>query len=132
MHPRRRRRDPISQALHELLDAPSESTLERLHGSVRAAVLPVCRAYPDVSRVYLFGSMARGDCTPASDVDLWVHVDDSIIDGNQRLSTLIIDFERAIPRGSDIVTATEPHEIRKIYKRLMREKVLLYDRETVR
>lgn len=63
------RRKPKGSAMKTLLDAPSLSTNERLAIAEAARVLK--RELP-VTRVILFGSKARGDSRPDSDIDLLV------------------------------------------------------------
>lgn len=102
--------------------------LTKVQECIRELILPVCRAYPEVSRVYLFGSMARGDFRVDSDVDLWVHVDDEICERRFGLSGLVRELEGAIPRDSDIVTVTDPRRLGLLYSEIERDKVRLYER----
>lgn len=101
-----------------------------LHRCIRDLILPVCRSIPDISAAYLFGSMARGDYHRDSDVDLWVHIDDSVLDRPFGLSRAVQALRDAIPRKSDIVTATRSEQLRYIYGDLLRDGVLLYERKT--
>jgi len=74
----------------------------------------VLTASPNVQRVYLFGSCARGDESWSSDVDLLVVVDDSIVDTDIRLLSMscIPDDSRtpeldiAVYRESTLATDT--------------------------
>lgn len=107
---------------------PKEVT-ERLQGIVRDAVIPVCRRHPDISRLYLFGSVARGDFDRESDVDLWVHVDDEALEKPHELLRIHEDLEGAIsPTKADVVSVTDRRDLTRIWDGLQRDKVLLYER----
>lgn len=111
---------------------PKEVT-ERLQGIVRDAVTPVCLRHPDISRLYLFGPVARGDFDRESDVDLWVHVDDGVLDKPHELLRIYEKLEGAIsPTRADVVGVTDRRDLSRIWDGLQRDKVLLYERKADR
>ena len=81
---------------------------------LKTRIMPVFRRY-DVVKAALFGSMARGDATEKSDVDLLVEFrgDKSLLD----LAGLKIEIEEKIGRHVDIVTYNSIHP-------LLRERIL--------
>lgn len=54
-----------------------------------------------VKRAWLFGSMARGEQTPASDVDILVDFDEGV--GLFKYSAMVEDLERIVNRAVDLV-----------------------------
>lgn len=60
----------------------------------------------DPIEVYLFGSQARGDATPESDIDLYVVLDDDRLETINR-SRAIGEARRGSPEAVDIVLATQ-------------------------
>lgn len=75
-----------------------------------------------MTRVYLFGSYARGDVTENSDVDL--RVDKGSLKGMFALCGLYTEIEEALQMKVDVLTtgSLEDDFLRKIQK----EEVLLY------
>ena len=72
--------------------------------ATRKAVRALARRRPEVRRVILFGSMARGDAVPGSDVDLLVVLSESqekFLDRIPRYNT------SGIPIGVDVFPYTE-------------------------
>lgn len=66
-------------------------------------ITPVAQKY-GLAAVYLFGSYARGEATPDSDVDLLVDLRGSVIKGLNFVS-LYNELEAALGISIDIVTA---------------------------
>ena len=73
-------------------------------------------------RVYLFGSYARGDMTPASDIDL--RIDKGAIRGLQ-MAGLLVDLEDALGVPVDLIStcSLDPGFLSEIQK----DEVLLYE-----
>ena len=65
-------------------------------------VVPVAKKYK-LAAVYLFGSYARGDATPESDVDLLIDLTGSVIRGLNFVS-LCDELEESLELKIDIVT----------------------------
>ena len=68
---------------------------------IREIVAPIAKQH-GVDKVFLFGSYARGDATPASDVDLCV--DAPKLRGLFALGGLYADLEDALKKSIDVVT----------------------------
>lgn len=62
---------------------------------------PTLTARYPITRLALFGSWARGDATPDSDVDVLVEVDSSI---GLRFADLAAELEHAVGRRVDLVS----------------------------
>lgn len=108
----------------------SDNVVDRLHSLIREAVTPVCMRHEDVRRLYLFGSMARGDFDQHSDVDLWVLVDDTVRDKDHGLLRIYEALEDALaPCKVDVVSVTDPAALWCIWDGLQKDKVLLYERK---
>lgn len=78
-------------------------------------------------RVVLFGSQARGDCRPDSDIDLMVVV----ADGVRRLDVGKQLYDLGLPKVEFVVTTLELYERRKdipglVYRSIEREGLELY------
>jgi len=87
----------------------------------------------DPVRVILFGSRARGDAGPHSDVDLLVVMPDGI-DDERRVTVEIRRLLRDMPAAKDIVVTT-PEEIERrgdlvgtVLRPALREGKILYER----
>jgi hypothetical protein len=74
---------------------------EQVIAKLRAA-LPGLRSEYGVSALYLFGSVARGDDGPDSDVDVIVEFEPSSRPTLLTLSGLMSELERIVGRGVDI------------------------------
>lgn len=68
---------------------------------IRGIVAPIAKKHR-VSRVYLFGSYARGSATATSDVDLCV--DASALRGMFALGALYADLEDGLQKKLDLIT----------------------------
>ena len=76
-----------------------------------------------IKKVFLFGSYSKGTCTPNSDVDLFVDVEEgfSLFD----LGDLQIELEKSLGKKVDI--ATNSHN-EYFFKHIQKEKIQLYER----
>jgi predicted nucleotidyltransferase len=94
------------------LPAPEVRIIERL------------KAMPEVQRIYLFGSRARGDAAPRADIDIavacpsaseeqWLHIWDEVEQTETLLFIDVVRFEEA----SDDLKARILNEGRVIYER---------------
>lgn len=89
-----------------------------------AAVSRVLPRY-DVREAYLFGSFARGEQTPDSDIDLRLVCDDTMTFGT--LYELSLELEMELGRKIDIVT-NPPELMRPAFrKNLEQDEVRLYE-----
>jgi len=77
---------------------------------VKSKVLPILKKY-DITKASLFGSIARGEATKESDVDILVEFrgDKSLLD----LAGLKIELEEALGRKVDILTYNSVHRLLK-------------------
>ena len=66
-------------------------------------VAPVAKSY-GLPAVYLFGSYARGEATPESDIDLLVDIAGTGIDSLFKLGGLYSDLEAALGTSIDVIT----------------------------
>ena len=78
-----------------------------------------------VLKVWLFGSFARGEDTPASDVDLLVVLDDSKPIG-LKFYDMWNDLEKILDRQVDLVTEASLADFAR--ENVERDKVLIYER----
>ncbi len=84
-------------------------------------IAPIAASY-GVSRVYLFGSYARGETTAHSDIDL--RIDKGNIKGLIRLAGFKLAVEDALQRPVDLLT-TDSLDVRFL-DQIKQEEVLLY------
>ncbi|MDR1358752.1 MAG: nucleotidyltransferase domain-containing protein [Coriobacteriales bacterium] len=99
---------------------PSRNTL--IHAVTESAL-----AAPDIERVFLFGSYARGDETPESDIDLRIVVADDSSFSLFDLARFKKEVETRLGRQTDIISAREILNSR-LLDRIEKEKVLIYER----
>ncbi|KNZ68848.1 DNA polymerase beta domain-containing protein region [Thermincola ferriacetica] len=89
---------------------------------IRNIVSEVAKQY-GVERVTLFGSYARGEARPGSDIDL--RIDKGRIRGLFQLSGFHIDLEEKFKTHVDVIVSDSLDE--KFLKRISREEILLYE-----
>ena len=92
---------------------------------IKAIVKPVALTY-GVERVALFGSYARGDATPNSDIDLYI--DKGAISGYIALSGFQQDLEDRLQVSVDVITTGALDQDENFRNTIEREKVLLYEK----
>lgn len=97
--------------------------------NLKNIVLPIAQKY-GLEAVYLFGSQARGEETPASDYDFYIR--GGSLRGLFQLSGLLQDLKQALRSDVDIVLAPQKPEHGKIDAYLLdgikKDGVLLYER----
>lgn len=79
----------------------------------------------DVSEAYLFGSFARGEQTPDSDIDLRLVCGNTMTFGT--LYELSHELERELGRKVDIVTNPPEHMRPAFRKSIEQEQVCIYE-----
>lgn len=91
---------------------------------ISSAVSRVLPRY-DVREAYLFGSFARGEQTPASDIDLRLACGDSMTFGT--LDELSLELEKELGREVEIVTNPPGHMRPAFRKNIEQDEVCLYE-----
>ena len=89
-----------------------------------AAVSRVLSRY-DVREAYLFGSFARGEQTPDSDIDLRLVCGDSMTFGT--LYEISLELEEELGREVEIVTNPPEHMRPAFRKNIEQDEVRLYE-----
>lgn len=79
----------------------------------------------DVREAYLFGSFARGEQTPDSDIDLRLACGDSMTFGT--LYELSLELEEKLGRKVDIVTNPPEHMRQAFRKSIEQDEVCIYE-----
>ena len=99
------------------MQPPASAALQEL----AARISPILRRYGVVSAA-VFGSLARGEASPSSDVDLLVELPDNAT--LLTLSGLQLDLTRVLGREVDLVT---PRGLKpRIRPRVLAEQVRIY------
>ena len=88
---------------------------------IKSIVVPIAKAH-SVGRIYLFGSYARGEATPSSDVDL--RVDKGNLRGLIALGALYADLEDGLGKKLDVLTTGSLDQ--NFLRSIADEEVLLY------
>ncbi len=110
-------------------DAPRTIRNERIRAAWPAAIQSIVSAYQP-ERVILFGSQARGDAGPDSDVDLLVVFTEEV-DRRERRAELL-SLLRGMPFAKDVLVATAANVARPLIGSALagaiREGVTVYER----
>ena len=88
---------------------------------IKNIVAPIAKAH-DVDRIYLFGSYARGEATPDSDIDL--RVDKGNLKGLFTLGALYADLEDGLGKKLDLLTTGSLEQ--RFLQSIAKEEVLIY------
>lgn len=91
---------------------------------IKNIVTPIAKQY-GVARIFLFGSYARGEATPSSDLDF--RVDKGRLRGLIQLGALYSDLEEHLDKKLDLMTTAslEP----KFLDNISDEEILIYENE---
>ena len=123
----------------ELIDMSDEASVVTTTGGaeeIAAKIAPVARKHA-LRRVWLFGSRARGDARPDSDVDLLITREGSSVQSLLDLSGLWLDLRDALGTDLDLVTVEALEDelnrdrprTRRFRETIDREKVMVYGSE---
>lgn len=85
---------------------------EKLDDALSTIVRNLKQQHPEIRRVFLFGSFARGDYTPESDVDILIvcsHLEAPFL----LRSEIFMEFFRSLPFDVNLLVYTE-EEIRRM------------------
>ncbi|MCD7750650.1 MAG: nucleotidyltransferase domain-containing protein [Lachnospiraceae bacterium] len=88
---------------------------------LKKIVNPIAQKY-NVSRVYLFGSFARGDYNEQSDIDL--RIDKGAMKGMFALCGFYTDLSEALDRKVDVLTTGSLEE--SFLQKIQKDEVMLY------
>jgi predicted nucleotidyltransferase len=90
---------------------------------ISGIIAPVAQSY-GVRRLALFGSYARGEATPESDVDLRI-VDRGSLRGLFRLAAFQGELEKNLKVHVDVMPTDSLNE--KFLNNIMKEEIIVYD-----
>lgn len=79
-----------------------------------------------ILRAWIFGSFARGEETPLSDVDLLVQFDDKVRVSLLKHAAMINDLEALLDRSVDLVPEGTLRP--RVAKSINNDKILIYER----
>ncbi|MCD8132117.1 MAG: nucleotidyltransferase domain-containing protein [Lachnospiraceae bacterium] len=88
---------------------------------LKKIIFPIARKY-NISKVYLFGSFARGDYNEESDIDL--RIEKGSMKGMFALCGFYTDLSEALDRKIDVLTTGSLEE--SFLKRIQKDEVILY------
>jgi len=91
---------------------------------LKKMLAPLFPAYP-VHRAVLFGSYARGEATPRSDVDLLIDSKGRLL--NINFYGLLEDITHRLDKKVDMIELSEVRRGSEIDKRITREGVVIYE-----
>ncbi len=100
---------------------------------IKSIVVPIAKRH-SVSRVFLFGSYARGEADEKSDID--IRIDSDNLRNLFALGGLYADLEDAFGKSLDLVTTSSLREnkndpvTKKLIKNIKRDERLIYEAPT--
>ena len=92
--------------------------------NIRSIVIPIAKKY-GVARVYLFGSVARGEANENSDVDL--RIDSGDIKSLFTLGGFYADIEDSLGKPIDVLTTKSLSN--DFLNEIKNEEIILYEKE---
>lgn len=107
-----------------LANAPSQ-VLDR--ANIIASVAKAVAKFPAINAVTLFGSYARGDANPQSDIDLRINYDPEERFSIMNLAAFVDEIERSTGKSVDVVSTRDIGNS-ELANAIEREGVLLYER----
>ncbi|MDR0853322.1 MAG: nucleotidyltransferase domain-containing protein [Clostridiales Family XIII bacterium] len=101
---------------------------------IKKKITPIAERY-NISHMYLFGSYARNEATEKSDIDILIDRKDSKIKSLFQLAGLQQELQDELEKNIDVLTEqalednTQRIESDRIYDNILRERVVLYERQ---
>lgn len=93
--------------------------------TIREKLRPIFESYP-INRAVLFGSYARGEATPDSDLDIAVNCEDEL--RGLRFFGVWVDLEDTLGKEVDLVDETSVKIGSPIYENMRQEGVVIYEK----
>ena len=93
--------------------------------TIKERLRPIFDSYP-VNQATLFGSYARGDMTPESDLDMVIDCDDEM--KNIKFYAMWADVEEDLKKSVDMIANTELIKNTEIYDSVKKEGVVIYEK----
>lgn len=121
--------DAIQRSLDRVINLLDENRSPLSLADISNALSSTAQSFSAIRRAYLFGSYARGEATPESDVDLRLELDDASSMSLYDLAHLQKTLERTLGKPVDLVTASAIKN-QTLADAIERDKVLLYDSES--
>lgn len=115
--------ETLNEALHIIKRSSELQTIDEIIDLVSDAVLD----FPEVEKVYIFGSFARGEATVESDVDLRFEIAEGSNFSLFDLARIKELLEKRIGREVDIITVRDIKDA-KLRQAIDREEKLIYER----
>lgn len=93
---------------------------------IKKIITPIAKTY-GIQKLFLFGSYARGEATPTSDIDFYI-VSDSI-KNLFVLGGLFADLEEALSKSIDLVTenSMKYNTDTRFFENIQKDRLLIYD-----
>jgi predicted nucleotidyltransferase len=97
---------------------------------IKAAVRSICETRPEIDRVSLFGSVARGEARAGSDVDLLIEFMPGSRIGLFEMGSLKEDLEESLACTVDLVSRPAVERSRNLIRRaaILAQLILVYAR----
>lgn len=89
---------------------------------IKNIIRPLCVKY-NIERVYLFGSYARGEASPGSDLDFIVYGGDNF--KPVMVFSFAEELRQLLNKNADVFEINEIDDNSEFYNRVMKEKILV-------
>lgn len=99
-----------------------KEVMEQLHKVARDAL----REFPEIEEIRLFGSLARGEETGLSDIDILIIAETDVENPIERAKPYFFYFSEMLPLALDLIVATR--EEQETVKKIIGENIILAKR----